>query len=192
MLRIAIVRPGSTNFDEDGRIKGCLDVPLCERGEKQVRHLASELRRFDISMVYSSPCESARQSAEMIADHCGVRWKAVDGLRNVDQGLWQGKRIEEIRTLQPKLYRRYQESPEAVLPPGGESLPEARERVKKWLRSCLRKHDAELIVVVVSEPLASLIRHMLDSAELGDLWESFSDDGTWQMIEVEPDAVVLT
>lgn len=192
MLRVAIVRPGSTNFDEDGRIKGCLDVPLCERGASQVRRVADELSSFEIATVYASPCESARQSAEMIAERCGVRWKAVDCLRNVDQGLWQGKRIEEIRTLQPKIYRRYQETPDAVQPPGGESLTEARERVKKSLRNWLRKHDSETIALVVSEPLASLIRQMLSSSELGDLWETFSDRGTWELIEVEPASHALT
>ena len=43
MVRIALIRPGSTAFDDEGRIKGCLDFPLSGFGEKQAREVAHKL-----------------------------------------------------------------------------------------------------------------------------------------------------
>ena len=36
MLKILLIRPGVTDFDEQGRIKGTLDIPLNENGTAQV------------------------------------------------------------------------------------------------------------------------------------------------------------
>ena len=33
MLQIVLIRPGTTDFDEQGRIQGTLDIPLNERGQ---------------------------------------------------------------------------------------------------------------------------------------------------------------
>ena len=36
MLRIVLAQPGSTDFDDQGRIKGSLDIPLSVNGTAQV------------------------------------------------------------------------------------------------------------------------------------------------------------
>ncbi len=117
MFRIVLVRPGATSFDEQGRIKGCLDIPLSKTGSDQAIKTASELSGLQVDMVYSAPCESAQQTAEIVAKKCRSRMKVVDALRNLDHGLWQGKLIDEVRRQQPKVYRQCQESPENVCPP---------------------------------------------------------------------------
>ena len=51
MPRILLVRPGSTDFDEQGRIKGTLDIPLSEAGSLQVTRIVQELRETNIDQV---------------------------------------------------------------------------------------------------------------------------------------------
>ncbi len=34
--RVLLIRPGATDFDDQGRIKGSLDMPMSERGRQQV------------------------------------------------------------------------------------------------------------------------------------------------------------
>ena len=41
MSKVVVVRPGSTSFDEQDRMKGCLDIPLSTAGLEQVRRIAS-------------------------------------------------------------------------------------------------------------------------------------------------------
>ncbi len=45
MLTVILIRPGSTDFDEQGRIQGTLDVPLNEQGAAEVGRLAEETPR---------------------------------------------------------------------------------------------------------------------------------------------------
>ncbi len=192
MLRIVLVRPGATVFDEAGRIKGSLDFPLCPEGASQAERTAEDLANVRMDVVYSSPCESARQTANIVAKRAGTKAKTVDCLRNIDHGLWEGKLIDEVRRQQPKVYRQFQETPESVCPPGGETLDAAKARVEKSLNTWLRKHDSGTIAFVIPEPLASLVKHLLVSSDLGDLWKVECDNGSWEILQVEPGKVALT
>lgn len=187
MFRIVLIRPGATCFDEQGRIKGALDMPLSEEGSSQAIKTAEEIADFRVDMVYSAPCESAQQTAQVVAKKCRSRMKVVDALRNLDHGLWQGKLIDEVKRQQPKVYRQFQENPESVCPPGGETIEEAKARVQKVLNKWVRKHDAGMVAIVVPEPLASVVKEMLGSDEIGDLWQSECDNGRWEVVEGEPE-----
>jgi len=188
MLRIVLIRPGSTDFDEQGRIKGTLDMPLSDKGLRQAEQAAEALAHAEIEVVYSAPCQSALQTAETIADRLEVKVKCVDTLHNLDHGLWHGKLIEEVKQCQPKVYRMWQEQPETVCPPEGETLAAARLRVQKTLKRLLKKHKRGVLGIVVSEPLASILRCCLRPGDLGDLWKSECDSGAWENIDIEPPA----
>jgi len=190
MLRVILVRPGSTDFDEQGRIKGSLDIPLNANGADQVEQTADELHSLEIDQIYTAPCQSARQTAEALASQRHMKVKEIDALRNLNHGLWQGKLIEEVKQKQPRVYRQWQEKPETVCPPDGESLEAAQTRVNKALAKLLRKHQSGIIVLVVPEPMASLVNSFLSSKEIGDLWKSECVCGTWNTIEIEPKDLV--
>jgi len=185
MLSIYLIRPGSTDFDQQGRIKGTLDIPLNEEGVQQAIHAAAQLAEAGIEVVYSAPCQSALQTADTLAESLKAKVKRLDGLRNLDHGLWHGKLIEEVRQTQPKVYRICQERPETVCPPGGETLAAAKLRVQKELKRILRKHKQGVISIVASEPLASVVHCCLQKDELGDLWKSEGDFGVWEKIVIE-------
>jgi broad specificity phosphatase PhoE len=184
MTQIVLIRPGTTPFDEQGRIQGTLDIPLSQRGSAEVRKLADELAVFQIDAVYSCPCQSACETANAVAEALGAKYKPLDRLQNVNQGLWQGRCMDEVRQTQPKVYRQWQERPETVCPPGGETLCEAWERVEATIAKLLRKHDDETIAMVVPEPMASLVRSHLVGGELSDLWKAHAAGGQWEVITI--------
>ncbi len=193
MVRIALIRPGCTSFDEERRIKGSLDIPLSPNGERQSKRLADEIATWlaqstpasKLSLVYSAPCQSAQATAGSIAERCGVKSKVVACLENVDHGLWQGKLIDEVKRLQPRVYRQIQESAECFAPPGGETIDEALARIRNSVSKLVRKHKNELIGLVVPDPLASVVRHFLTGGEIDDLWKAETDAGSWETIQVE-------
>lgn len=191
MLTVILVRPGATSFDDDGRIKGTLELPLSDCGVQQAEKTADELSQTQLECLYVAPCLSAQQTAEVLADRRGWKVKTIEGFRNLDQGLWQGKRIEEVRRQLPKVYRQYQENPGAVCPPGGETLDAAESRVKVSLQKVLKKHRQGVIGMVIPEPMASVVKHLLCSAEVGDMWKSCCDDGHWDTIQITPAQLVL-
>ena len=186
MTTIAIIRPGSTDYDQQRRIKGNLDIPLNAEGTQQVKDTVNQLAQQGLEAIYSSPCQSAEQTAQFIAERLGVKWKTLEQLANLDHGLWQGRLIDEVKRQQPKAYRMWQEHPETVCPPSGEMVRDAQRRVQSVIDKVLKKHRKGAAGIVAPEPLASLIRGQLCQADLDDLWKAVFDDGRWESVSVEP------
>lgn len=186
MVRIILIRPGATDYAQQGRIQGTLEVPLNEEGAGEVARLTEELRDQGIQAIYAPPCEPARETAQAIADALGVKFKKLDRMQNLDHGLWQGLLIDEVRRKQPKVYRQWQEQPDIVCPPEGEMLRQAEQRVRASIAKLLKRHRDGVIGLVVLEPLASLVRHYVNGDELGDLWKATADHGCWEVLDVQP------
>jgi broad specificity phosphatase PhoE len=182
MARIILIRPGSTELDEQGRIKGCLSIPLSESGRGQVARMVDELSAESLDVVYYSPTESARETAVELATGRSVKCKVVEKLRNLDHGLWHGKLIDEVRRQQPRVYRDCREHPEGVCPPEGEAMPNAFRRVKQALSRILRRHRNGTVAMVVPEPMASVVRCVLEQSDLPDLWTAECDSADWELL----------
>ncbi|HEY3967872.1 MAG TPA: histidine phosphatase family protein [Planctomycetaceae bacterium] len=155
MAQIVLIRPGCTEFDEQQRIQGNLDLPLSAGGRQQVERLLADLAQVEIDVLFSSPCEPARSTADALGAARGLAVKEIEGLHNVDHGLWQGLKVEDVRRKHPKVFKQWQESPEAICPPGGESLAEAVARVRKALEKPLKKKGN--LAIVAADPLAAII-----------------------------------
>ncbi|MCE2811595.1 MAG: histidine phosphatase family protein [Planctomycetota bacterium] len=183
MCQMLVVRPGATALDEQERMKGSLDIPLSEVGKQQVLKTVDQIAQFPISVIYCGPCESAIDTAKILAEKANCKWKVCQWLKNLHHGLWEGKCIEEIKRQQPKLYRQVQENPNLFNPPEGESLIQAQQRVGRQLQKLQKKHASEVIAVVIPEPLATLIATQLKSSTIGDFWKSECDTGSWELID---------
>src|SRR3982751_2674591 len=161
MTQVVLIRPGATVYDEQNRVQGILDIPLSERGRAEVAQLATQLTesRADVplSALYCGPGESVLRTAEAVGKALGLRPKRIDDLRNLDQGLWQGLQLNEIKRRNLKVFRQWPDDPVTACPPQGETIENALERIKQALRPLIRRHHDEAIGLVVGEPLAQLI-----------------------------------
>jgi probable phosphoglycerate mutase len=185
MFQIMLIRPGTTEYDQQGRVQGTLDIPLCEDGRQEVDAMVNQLRDQPITAVYSSPSQCAQQTADALAAARDLKVKTIDNLENLDHGLWQGMLISDVKAKQPKVYRHWQEQPETVCPPQGEPLSDAKDRVQGVLAKLMKKHKSEgLLAVVVPEPLASVVRNVLRQDDWGDLWHCSEAAPRWELIEV--------
>ncbi len=193
MLRIVLIRPGATDYDCEERIQGTLDIPLNRQGLMEVARAVDQFRDKGIEAFYASPCESAVQTAEILAKDLGVRWKKLDRMQNLNLGLWQGLQVGDVRHKQPKVYRQWQEQPENVCPPDGEMIEQADQRIAAAMNKLLRRHKEGVIGLVIPEPLASVVRRHFKNDELGDLWKALAGHGRWEVLDLEPAQVpVLT
>ena len=190
MLNILLIRSGSTEYANQGRVQGTLDVPLSEEGRRQAELAAGQLRDQSIEALYCGPCRASQQTAEIIGQELDLRPRPNEKLRNLDHGLWQGMLVEEVKAKQPKVYRQWQEHPETVCPPEGETLQHAQARLQTVLARITKKHKSGTIAVVLNDPLASLCRGILLQDKLGDLWQSSGHPRQlWESIAVSPTLV---
>lgn len=161
MSQVILIRPGATLYDEQQRVQGVLDIPLSERGHDAVvrmaRAIASSLGDSALAALYSGPGENVIRTAEIVGKVVGIRPKRINEFRNLDQGLWQGLQIDEIKRRNTRLFRQWLEDPATICPPQGETVERAMERIKAAFRPLLRRHQDEAIGLVVGEPLARLV-----------------------------------
>lgn len=186
MKRIVLIQPGTTEYDRQGRVQGTLDVPLSEDGRQQVEAMADDLRGLAPSGLYTSSGQASRQTAELLAELLSLKPRTLDKLTNVDQGLWQGMLIDDVKTKQPKVFRQWLEHPETVCPPEGETIPHACTRVEEAIAKLVKKMKPDAtVLLVVPNPLARVVRHVLAGADYGDLWHGSSTAGSWECFDVE-------
>ncbi len=185
MLNIVLIRPGSTDYDVQQRIQGSLDIPLNEQGAAEAAQVAEQLRDKGLEAVYAPASQPSLETAEIIAEILDIKRKKLDRLHNLDQGLWQGMLIKDVRRKQPKVYRRWQEQPENVCPPEGEMLGEADERVRAAVVKIMKRRKEGTVGLVLPEPLFSLARRFISHCELGDLWKAPNGQGRFETLEVD-------
>jgi broad specificity phosphatase PhoE len=189
MCQLVLIRPGATVYDEQNRLQGILDIPLSARGHGEVTRmvpmLARSLSEECLSALYCGPGENAVRTAEIVGKALGVRPKRLDEFRNLDQGLWQGLQIDEIKRRNTKLFRQWIDDPETICPPQGETFESAMGRIKAAFRPILRRHHDESIGLVVAEPLASIVGSYLrcePRVQLDERWAC----GDFELIEIAP------
>ena len=168
---LILIRSGATDYDLQGRIRGTLDIPLCAAGRAEAARAAALLAAEPPLALYSSGTACALETARIVAEACGLRPRRLANLHNLDQGLWQGMLVDEIRRKQPRLHRQWQDNPWAVAPPEGELLEEACERVEAALEKIVRRHAAGRVAVVVPQPLDRILRWLVAGGSMGDLWQ---------------------
>jgi broad specificity phosphatase PhoE len=167
---LALIRSGATDYDLQGRIRGSLDIPLCGEGIAEAGRAAAALAAAPPVALYTSTAACAIETSRIIGRAVGLRPRRIANLGNLDQGLWQGLLVDEIRRKQPRLYRQWQDNPWCVSPPEGELLEAACGRVENTLEKILRSHPAGRIALVVPAPLDRIVLWLLAGVSMGDLW----------------------
>lgn len=94
--RIFLVRHGRTALNADGRLRGHLDPPLDDVGQREAAAVAAQLSQWRIVKILSSPLLRALQTAAAIAETTQVPVTAVDDLIDRDYGEWAGEVEAEI------------------------------------------------------------------------------------------------
>ena len=104
MLKIILIRPGSTEYDRQGRIQGTLDIPLSEEGRQEVVRVIEELKSHAMETLYTTPCQSAQQTAQAIAESLNLKKKNSTFYIQMIAGVFLWIQITLSRFLLKKIY----------------------------------------------------------------------------------------
>ncbi len=100
---IYLIRHGTTEWIEQGRVHGSSDSPLSKFGEWEAQQAAEALADCGITHIFASPQGRAMQTAGFIAKKMPtVQITPLDGLREMGFGKMEGKR---------DLYKKYSRFP---------------------------------------------------------------------------------
>ena len=139
---LLFVRHGQTEANRAGLVLGRSDPELTEEGHRQAKLLADALRGEAVAVILTSPLLRARQTAEPIAEACGVPVEVDDRLIEIDWGAWEGRATGSLATAEVDRMKA-----EDGTAPEGESLDSLAGRVESF---CTDQLDQDGLVVAVS------------------------------------------
>jgi probable phosphoglycerate mutase len=142
------VRHGESVFNADHRIQGQSDTPLSPRGRQQAEALAARFRKLTpIDAIYSGPLARARETANIIAQAIELTVQIEDRLKEINAGIFQGLRWEEIDHVHPEEARRWREQDPDFVIPNGESRRQLMQRGQAALEAIHAAGHERVIVV---------------------------------------------
>lgn len=157
--KLFLVRHGESEWNRSSRYAGQQDIPLSELGVRQAERVATRLLDVQLTAIYSSPLERARETAAVIHRVTGRPMIVEPNLAEIDHGLWEGLTTSEVRRNFASDYVRWRSQPHTVKMPRGESLADVAERAQMVLRRltteqhngrvAICSHDAVLRVLVL-------------------------------------------
>ena len=189
MGSILLAAAGATEWDEERRLQGSRSLPLSERGREQVREVAEQLGVMPLRAVYTGSSRHCLESARILAHgRRRVRVRCLDAFAEVNQGLWEGLRLDEIERRYASSYRAWLADPKAVRPPDGETVAQAFERVRQAIGWVVRHHRDQLVAIVAPRLLRALIQCCLRGRGPEAVWDLYREDAQWEVFSV-PDAI---
>jgi len=168
-----LIRHGENDANVAGVWQGSTDSPLNARGQAQARALARRIahEQLPISIIYSSPVQRARLTAEQVALALGDVPVVLDpGLAEYHLGEWEGLTYEQLKD-EKRLWERMADDPDFT-PPGGESPRQFALRLLNSFQTIIQKHGGETVAVVGhGGALATALSMLIDHS--GDTWRQY-------------------
>jgi alpha-ribazole phosphatase len=192
LSRLLLVRHGNTKLNNAKRFWGQTDVELNADGIRQAEKLRDRLDADKIDAAYSSNLSRARLTAEIITSRHQLNVTALTELTEINFGFIEGLTFEEVSQLHPELANLM--SKWAIKPkfPGGESLDNLDNRVRKFLKR-LQKHEPEETILIVAH--AGTLRLMICNL-LGmgpEHWRHIQLDlASLSIVETHPQGAILS
>lgn len=128
MKTIYFVRHGQTEFNLEKRLQGWRDSPLSQEGIEQVKRVAKAVRQLDAVQGFASPLGRAQQTAQIIREQVSFDFEALDDLREVSFGDFEGNTLPELDVKFPGEWEKRQNEKWTYCPPGGEANCDAVQR----------------------------------------------------------------
>ena len=168
-MRCYLVRHAQTAWNGENRLQGHSDQPLNAFGLQQAQRLGvyfGAVRTHDaaLSVLYSSPLQRSRQTAEAIAQATGLILQIEPELAEMSLGAWEGLTPEEIDARFDGGYHRWHVSPSRVTIPEAEPAAAFHQRVRRVFERIAQRHpDQEVVLVTHGGVIASLFSRWLEA-----------------------------
>ncbi len=146
--RVFLVRHGATVLSAEDRFAGSTNVELSDEGRKQARGLAKRLAREKLAAVYCSPMQRTVETATLAVAPHAIEPEAVDGLREISHGRWEGMTRAEVEVAFAQEYAAWEADPFTFAPEDGESGLNVLARSLPVIREIVVRHEGEAVLVV--------------------------------------------
>jgi len=171
---IIFLRHGQAKNNTDrvlaGRTPG---VPLTEEGVEQSEKAAKFLEEMNISTIYSSPIERAKNTAEIVGKHISIDVKIDDRLIELDMGKFTGKPYDEIFSSHGNVFMKFYRGELEIAHNGVETFEQVKKRIRDMVDHVIDNHPDENVVLVTHmDPIKAMLSTVV----------SFSPENLYELI----------
>lgn len=153
-----------------GRTPG---VPLTEEGVEQSEKAAKFLEEMNISTIYSSPIERAKNTAEIVGKHISIDVKIDDRLIELDMGKFTGKPYDEIFSSHGNVFMKFYRGELEIAHNGVETFEQVKKRIRDMVDHVIDNHPDENVVLVTHmDPIKAMLSTVV----------SFSPENLYELI----------
>ncbi len=150
LTTICLIRHGETDWNVEKRIQGRSNIPLNERGVRQVREVHENIWNTKWDVIYSSPLDRAVQTAQIIHEPFEIPFEIDDAFIEKSFGDVEGEPYDDV----------FSTYPDGIFPQA-ETDEEVVERVRVAFSEIVRKHKGEHILVVThGAVIHALLAHL--------------------------------
>jgi alpha-ribazole phosphatase len=182
---LILIRHGETAWNVEGRYQGQSDVSLNARGKAQIAALGERLRLEKIDQIYSSDLARAVETAQVVAGASDAPLIFDPRLREIDQGEWEGRLLEEIKAADPEAYARRRGDPTNLAPPGGETVGQVQKRVLEALKEILSRHQQGTVAIVSHGLALAIVKIHLEGRPIDEVWHFIPPNAEPETYDVE-------
>lgn len=178
MTVLWLVRHGQTDWNLSGKWQGqAPEAPgLNKAGREQAVAARDHLRGTHFSAIYSSDLPRAVQTAELIAEPCGLTVRLEPRLREINLGAWEGMPSAEIEAHFRQELEARARNPFRTRAPNGESPRDVAERVLQAVNEIVAEHlNGTVAIVSHGVSLGVIICHA-EGIPMDEIYEHIPDN----------------
>jgi broad specificity phosphatase PhoE len=187
MTHFILVRHGETDWNREGRYQGQSDPPLDEQGRLQAEALAASLAGRGIEAIYSSDLQRASETARVLSARLGLPLVLDPRLREIHQGEWEGRLVDDIRRAYPEAWALQWQQPLHARAPGGESIVEVGNRVSQAADEIASWHPDAMILIVSHALSIAILQSLAIHLPLEGVRQRLPENSAVEEIDWPPD-----
>ncbi len=157
------VRHGQTDWNNENKVMGQIDIPLNAIGLEQAQEVAQHLAHHEISHIVSSPLKRALQTSEIIAATMNRPITVIKELTQNNLGILEGRNKEELfeGTSIGNLIEQWKMGGDIA---GAEHWSTFVTRIAAGLNAALASNsDEKPILIVAHKPVYWALLHILNA-----------------------------
>ena len=191
MIKLILVRHGTTICNEGGVLSGLTDSLLSEKGKSQADKLAEYLKDENIDKIYTTPFSRTKETVKKLAEIKNIQIEERSQLNEINFGDFEGLSFKLIEEKYPEEVEKMINEGFEYKYPNGESLEETFIRVKNEMKKIISENENSTVLICSH---GGTIRNIISYLLCDDYkyhWNFRIDNGSITEIDVDNNFAVI-
>ena len=190
-MKLFFTRHGETDWNSEKRIQGSTDIELNKNGLEQGKELGIALqdKHLHIERIYTSKQKRAVKTAEIVSKYIDKKYEVLEGLEEMNLGLWEGYTWTEVQEKYPEEYSKWLLDRRYTRLREGESYQDVLDRLLPTLEKIIETNSSDVLIVTHSAVIMTLLSYLRDTP-FSQMVENYNMKNT-EIVEIESKELVI-